>query len=527
MQNYEQKGKNKEINYKKVAPKKYGAGIAVVWIISILISAVLGFLTYLFVSNPEYVPDGNYNVLSTASWLKIILVPLCILIVLLIASIITARIKLAKIAYVKRYKEWVEAERAKNQERMRKLAQAQEPIILPEQEELEEEDDDVENRRVFFEQSELPDLEETFSDYCKQNGLDVSSKLVSEIFSAIACSRLIIVRGLDGFGMQNLVELLSGFFLGNSYVDKINKDGELDKSGKEFFEWIKSCKKQGRLHFACVNCQNFDAFTENYGEFIPSLVSPEKINSYETFEKYGCSERFVFPQSVWCLVGVNETIVMPKEIVKSAIILNLVKTEFASEEFSSLKIEPISEIPTSFLRFSGMIGEETGRNSLSLDAWKKIDHIEQYLAIANEDYFDNKICRQIERYIGFEMCGGLREIEALDKMLANKILPFMVSIPKENFGENHESISEFLDRIFALQNLPLCEIYLTQVATARERLDIEELHQTQAEPIIEEVSATQESQDVSKAQPVQTIKKVAERKASHDDEGDGEELSDD
>ncbi len=545
------RGKNGElINAKDITPKGYKRTIRFFWFLAIVGSFILAYLTISAIENPVYVSENGYDVLAKETWLRIIFFPLGILLLCLFASIITAKNKLKIARYIKRYLDAL----PKKVERPKVEPVKLEPIIIPEAEELEEDDSEDEALRSFFEQNELSDIKALFKGYLENHSIVLEEKVVNEIFSSIASSRLIFVKGATPENSRRLTEILNGFFMGNGYYDIIEETDEamteeaINDKNLRFYNFLKSCKKRNTLHFANFICRTPSLFIQNYVDFIPALLTAEGYIDYTVFNKFEEDAKFTFPSSIWCVISCDEITEIPLEISKSCLFLNLTGVEFASyltaqtedapdfggpifapqteqepvEEFSEqedesavteetaeevtqedeaeeqpaeygetepqtefapeeyqepnyteeyqqeepvmelIPITPNEEKPVSYMRFKEMINEEIGQYSLSLENWKKLDLLEAYIEKANKNYFNNKVCRQLERYVAFEMSGGATEMQALDKALANKILPFLINIPKENYAEEDERIPEFINRVFGLQNLPICELALTE-----------------------------------------------------------------
>lgn len=99
--------------------------------------------------------------------------------------------------------------------------------------------------------------------------------------------------------------------------------------------------------------------------------------------------------------------------------------------------------------------EETQESCfLTEDYWRKLDRLEEYLEENTDIKFDNKFLRQIESNVAaFLACGMLKE-EALDTILATKIIP-LAATQKDKILEAHEADFSFkLDELFGFENIP-------------------------------------------------------------------------
>ena len=99
--------------------------------------------------------------------------------------------------------------------------------------------------------------------------------------------------------------------------------------------------------------------------------------------------------------------------------------------------------------------EETQESCfLTEDYWRKLDRLEEYLEENTDIKFDNKLLRQIESNVAaFLACGMLKE-QALDTILATKIIP-LAATQKDKILEAHEADFSFkLDELFGFENIP-------------------------------------------------------------------------
>ncbi|MGN0819165.1 MAG: hypothetical protein ACI4M6_02040 [Christensenellaceae bacterium] len=83
-------------------------------------------------------------------------------------------------------------------------------------------------------------------------------------------------------------------------------------------------------------------------------------------------------------------------------------------------------------------------HSPGLDSWKKIDELEKYLASVKDYKIDNIFFRQLERYAA-ALCGlRFAESQALDVLIANRILPTVSDWDPALFNKSEIKIAEFI-----------------------------------------------------------------------------------
>jgi hypothetical protein len=148
--------------------------------------------------------------------------------------------------------------------------------------------------------------------------------------------------------------------------------------------------------------------------------------------------------------------------------------EYSSELYLKGKdaLAPVSEEeqkthnPISFAQFEEFISDALETDTLSLEIWKKLDRLEEYLQAKLPFAISNPVARQIERYSAvYVACGGA-EIEALDKVLANKLLPMLFAYTKDQIDHEGDTFTELLDSLFGMDNLPITHKVMTKYGLA-------------------------------------------------------------
>lgn len=110
----------------------------------------------------------------------------------------------------------------------------------------------------------------------------------------------------------------------------------------------------------------------------------------------------------------------------------------------------------SFAKLEKLASDAALEHYLSESVWKKIDELENYVNKFTAFSIDNKAANAMESFIGVCMAAGANETEALDAVLACKMLPYVLSLFTTLSSEEKPSLSTYLDEKFGLENLPLC-----------------------------------------------------------------------
>lgn len=109
---------------------------------------------------------------------------------------------------------------------------------------------------------------------------------------------------------------------------------------------------------------------------------------------------------------------------------------------------------TSYTMINQSLEEAHETCYLTEDYWRKIDRLEEYLAEHTAIRFDNRFIRQVEDNIASFMCCGMTKLQALDAILAEKIIP-LIATEREKILDAHEADFAFkLDELFGFENIP-------------------------------------------------------------------------
>ena len=139
---------------------------------------------------------------------------------------------------------------------------------------------------------------------------------------------------------------------------------------------------------------------------------------------------------------------LPPELLKNCAFVD-VKSELGNVSADHLGF-------MSFTKLEKLTGDAASEHYLSESVWKKIDELENYVNKFVSFSIDNKVANAMESFIGICMASGSDETEALDAVLACKMLPYVLSLFATLDGEEKPSLSTYLDEKFGLENLPLC-----------------------------------------------------------------------
>ncbi len=435
------------------------------------------------------------DVLYTVQQILAVVFPAVVILLVWLGVSKTKKYKRQKEEFIKKALEAAAEKRKKEEEARLEAQKAEELKRLAEED---EDDDYEESKKAFLEQKDFENTQKQFAEYAESQGLKISPDAVRKIFSAISASRAIFIKSrLDT--VKLIAEILTGFFSNNA--ECINHrmlselPGEENIEYNSFFTEIDK-SRDGFIHFVLFCNVDKQAFSDVYSDVLQSAYLPHSTHFASNYQinEYTKKSDFIFPHNIWYIAPLDFTSdSYTEDITQTGIVIAIGDNEVSLLERSGFEIpaqppvlEPaetvLSEIaedadmtaadeapkkkgmfagfggkPTGAVRFEEIINEAVKENTLSLDSWKKIDALEEYLASICTFKLGNVVSRQIERFAAAYMCGGGDEKTALDAAIACKIMPMITMLPREKLTSAEEKLPEFMDRVFGLTSIPQSE----------------------------------------------------------------------
>lgn len=334
-----------------------------------------------------------------------------------------------------------------------------------------------------------PENDITFKDLCK-NFRDFAAgnlKLyyeerdIRKFIAGMAVSHIIILQGMSGTGKTSLAYAF-GEYLGNPstiipvqpmWKERTDLIGYYNEFTKRFNE-TDLLKKMyeanyGKgLYITVLDEMNIARVEYYFAEFLSLLEIPDPQKRLLTVVSDEWSDdpkklvngHVVLPENMWFIGTANNddsTFAISDKVYDRAMVMNLdVKAEryqvsgaqkqfITYEKFSSLKAEALEEYAM------------TARNK------KRLKQLDKYLTDNYRVTFGNRIMKQINEYISVYMSCGGDELEALDDIIAKKVLRKLGSLNPVYIRNTAENFIKFLDGLFGEENMLECKAVIRRL----------------------------------------------------------------
>lgn len=301
---------------------------------------------------------------------------------------------------------------------------------------------------------------ELLCQYMLDNGLKIEKKVAREIFSCMAASQIIIVKSERNIISQRFIEIFSDFIGARSYFGTEKPEWksfrDLYQNDTKLEKCIRSAHRNKNLiHIMSYNKVNLFTIENYFSKIINFAKNPLLPCSIEEMKVKDIKE---LPKNIWFMViptSINVSI--PKKLMEYSFIIDT-----GAKIVTPKDVVRRNALKTSYYYFTDIVRDYSDTFYISEEVWKKIDQIELYVNKQVPFNIENRIFRQLERYTTmYMMCGG-DEIEAIDTILATKLLILIAKLDLVKNGE-YEGFLDLCEKLFGLENLTKSKLLLQNV----------------------------------------------------------------
>ena len=301
----------------------------------------------------------------------------------------------------------------------------------------------------------------------REKGMTVSDSTVRSLFTALAASRLLVVRGLSEAHFAALISLLSEYFDGSAEIDEVDETYRSEADALFATDEHGNCIPRGVLN-AIQNAQaepgkiHLAAFTQVEPETMSAYFVPFARHAHAPYS--GCmvachgpsgeENKYRISENLWFIVNLKQDAslcALPDYISEIATVHAWTwetkgytaegHTEFRHFSFGQM------EYLCDRIRSDFTVDEET---------WKQIDRLEAYGARYSDFRIGNKTWLGMELYMAVLISLGADEPTARDEALSVKLMPTLLKALSGRIPRGERGLGETLDAIFGEEHTALC-----------------------------------------------------------------------
>ena len=318
------------------------------------------------------------------------------------------------------------------------------------------------------------DKEQTFASaaqdfalFAAESGCKMSATTVKQIFSSLASSRLLLIRGMSRNEFQMLMQLLGNYFdtlvhmdtVDKTYTDAgrvlfgVNEQGARYKTN--VFAAIEAARntKQG-LHFAALTGVRLADLTNYFTPYMAYIRNPLSEQRVRVLNDQNVETAYVIPQNLWFVLHVCDD-------DHACDLPNFVAEVATLNDFSYESVKPAAQ-PTHFHKFSYyqmqyLTEKLASTYAVNEDDWKKIDKLADFVKDHTDYELGNKLWLCLENYLFTYMaCDG--EVDsAMDAALAAKLLPSVIAALNGKMTSGEKGLIEVMENLFGEEHLALSQ----------------------------------------------------------------------
>ena len=334
-------------------------------------------------------------------------------------------------------------------------------------------------REKYDENVTLKGLCDNFRNYaCNSMRLYYDISDIRRFIAGLAVSKLIILQGISGTGKTSLANAFGSFLDNPSTVipvqpmwkertDLIGYYNEFTKSFNvtKLLEKMYEANYSKDMYITVLDEMNIARVEYYFAEFLSLLELPTADKRWLDVitDKWDSDPvRFVggkikLPDNMWFIGTANNddsTFSISDKVYDRAMILNL---DQKCEEFTAPKTKTMH---VSAERFERLVREAEREYALTKRNQRRLEQLDAYLIENFGITFGNRIMKQIKTYIPvYVACGG-EELEALDDILAKKVMRKLEMQNPVYVRNAAEGFCDRLDELFGQDKMKLCKAFI-------------------------------------------------------------------
>lgn len=304
---------------------------------------------------------------------------------------------------------------------------------------------------------------------------------IRRFIAGMAVSKILILQGMSGTGKTSLAHAFGDFIDNTSTVipvqpmwkertDLIGYYNEFTKRFNEtlLLEKMYEANYSKDIYITVMDEMNIARVEYYFAEFLSLLELPNEderlltvvSDVWESDPAQLVNGNVKLPPNMWFIGTANNddsTFAISDKVYDRAMIMNLdmkaepfiaprtQKTVISAEQFNALTRDAMKEY------------EVTARNM------RRIEELDAYLIKHFQITFGNRIMKQIRSYIPvYVACGG-DELEALDDILAKKVLRKLEMQNPIYIKNEAEGLCAFLDNLFGQDRMVQCKSFMARL----------------------------------------------------------------
>ncbi len=300
-----------------------------------------------------------------------------------------------------------------------------------------------------------------------------SEEDIRKFVACLGVSRLLVMQGLSGTGKTSMATAFGDYLTNPSTVisvqpmwkERSDIIGYFNEFTKRFSEGtllkkIYEARYTDEMYVIVLDEMNIARVEYYFADFLSQMeLNPNNrylevvSDTWEDDPKLLERGMLRIPENIWFIGTANNddsTFAISDKVYDRAMVMNL---DRKAELFDP---EPTNRDRISFPHFRDLVQEALATYSLSEETEAKIRTVDEFLTKQFRITYGNRIRKQMQEYVAIYIACGGTELEAVDDMLAKKVLRKLDSLSPVVIRYSIGELEEVFDSTFGLANMPLC-----------------------------------------------------------------------
>ena len=328
----------------------------------------------------------------------------------------------------------------------------------------------------------LKDLCEQFRSYAANElhlYYDISD--IRRFIAGLAVTHIIIMQGMSGTGKTSLAYAFGQFMQNQSVIvpiqpmwkERTDMIGYYNEFTKRFNETVllrkmyeANCNEN--IYITVLDEMNISRVEYYFAEFLSLLELPNPEQRYldVVSDKWDNDPKLLkdgqirLPANMWFIGTANNddsTFAISDKVYDRAMVMNL---DQKAEYFEAEKTDPVH---MSYSHWLKLVAEAQEEYALSERNRRRLSMLDEYLIDKFRITFGNRIMKQINQYIPVSLACGGDELDALDDILARKVLRKLESQNPVYVRSAADGLCNYLEELFGSDKMTLCKDYLRRL----------------------------------------------------------------
>ena len=304
---------------------------------------------------------------------------------------------------------------------------------------------------------------------------------IRQFIAGMSVSHILVMQGMSGTGKTSLAYAFGEFLNNHSTIvpiqpmwkERTDLIGYYNEFTKKFNETVLLQKMyeanySEQLYITVLDEMNIARVEYYFAEFLSLLEIPNAEGRYldvitdvkEKDPKLLKDGRLKLPVNMWFIGTANNddsTFAISDKVYDRAMIMNLDKK---SKWFDAPKTNGIQ---LSIKHWENLVEEAIHTYKITYRNQKRIQRLDEYMIKHFHVTFGNRIMKQINQYVPVMIACGGDEVEAIDDILAKKVLRKLEAQNPIYVRNAADGLRTYLDDLFGQDKMKSCKAYLTRL----------------------------------------------------------------